>query len=830
MYWLTAERALKKGYIATAAIAIPAMLLLAMASAVGQGARRDAADPEANAGAMLVAAMSASRAPVTSAAAAQEVFIDQYCSSCHNSVDWAGGLDLGNHSTRSMGQDAEIWEKVARKVRGGMMPPADATKPATVQAQQFAASIEQALDQYDKSHYRLTPSTLGRLNRTEYANAIRDILGIRIDAATLLPPDDPEAGFDNMAEMLVVSPALVEGYVAAAMQVSREAVGDLAMEAVQVAMRPTFSKDGLPLGTRGGMIAEYYFPLDADYEITIASPAGGGRRGAGAGFGAGRSGAAPAQATGATARLVVIVDGQPLQVENPARFVLTLPAGVHTIGAALVDLGRPGNVEGIFSSRSLVAGVSSIQVSGPTNVTGRGSTPGRTRLFVCKPEVIADEESCARKILAQLATRAYRRPVGAADAAILAPLMSAYQEGRRRGDFGVGIQHGVARVLVDPRFLFRVETDPALAVAGRAYPVSGLELASRLSFFLWSSVPDDELLQVAAAGRLGRPAELAKQVGRMLADPRAEALVTNFAAQWLMLRGLETAQPDDPAFDNNLRRAMNEETQLLFGSLLRENRPITTLLDAPYTFLNDRLARHYEIDGVRGAHMRRVELPADSLRRGLLGQASILTVTSVADRTSPVTRGKWVLENIMGLPVPDPPPGVETNLDASVHLQGPATLRARLESHRDNPACRNCHAVIDPIGFAMEPFDKIGKLRAEDGGLPIDARGTMVDGVALDGPDDLRDALLRNSNNFVVAFTEKLLTYALGRPVTHADAPTVRAIVRSSSADQYRLPALIMNVVESVPFRQRVATGQLASAGRDSAATAANHAPRDFLP
>jgi hypothetical protein len=412
------------------------------------------------------------------------------------------------------------------------------------------------------------------------------------------------------------------------------------------------------------LVAEYFFPLDADYQITIVSGAGG-RRGGGAGFGLG----APAgPAAGPTTRLVVILDGQPLQVENPARFTLTLSAGTHTIGAALVDLARPGNVEGIFSSRDLAGGVSSIQVSGPTRVTGAGSTPGRARLFVCRPAAAAEEDACAQKILARLATRAYRMQVNESDAQILAPLMAAYQEGRRRGDFDVGIQHGVARVLVDPRFLFLIERDPARAVAGRAYPVSDVELASRLSFFLWSSVPDDELLEVAAAGRLGRPAELRKQVTRMLADAKSEALATNFAAQWLMLRDLEAAQPDDPAFDNSLRRAMNEETQLLFGSVLRENRPVTTLLDAPYTFLNDRLASHYGIEGVRGAHMRRVELPADSIRRGLLGQASILTVTSVADRTSPVTRGKWVLENILGLPVPNPPPGVETNLDVSVHL------------------------------------------------------------------------------------------------------------------------------------------------------------------
>jgi hypothetical protein len=586
------------------------------------------------------------------------------------------------------------------------------------------------------------------------------------------------------------------------------------MEPVRASMQNTGQIEGLPLGARGGFIGEYFFPLDASYDIAIAAPAGGGGRGGfgggGAATGAPTARGAAVAGPGATTRLVVILDGKPLTVNNPSRFTVTLPAGKHTIGAAIVDLGRPGNVEGIFSSRNDVAGIPGITVIGPNKVTGRGNTPSRARLFVCTPTSAADEVACAGRIFAQLATRAYRRPVRTTDTAILEPIMAAYQSGRRVGDFDVGIQYGVARVLVDPRFLFRLETDPPDAVAGRAYQLSDIELASRLSFFLWSSIPDDELLSVAAAGRLSRPAELEKQVRRMLADSRAGSLAENFAEQWLTLRNLATVTPDDPAFDNSLRRAMREETGLLFTSILRENRPITTLLDANYTFVNERLARHYGISGIRGSNMRRVDLPANSPRRGLLGHASVLTVTSVADRTSPVTRGKWVLENILGLPVPKPPPGVETNLDVSVHLDGPATLRTRLETHRNNPQCRNCHAVIDPIGFAMEPFDKIGRLRTEDGGMPIDARGTMVDGAALNGPDDLRNALIKDSNLFVVSFTEKLLTYALGRPVTHADGPTVRDIVRKSRADQYRLTALIMNVIQSVPFRQRAATGPAA--------------------
>jgi len=798
-------------------IAVPsAALLLAGWPAEGQSSHSRAAEPEANAGAQLTAFLKAAGMPAAGTAKAQELFVEKYCSDCHNSTDVAGGLDLSLHATDNLGADADVWEKVSRKLRGGMMPPATAPQPPAGHARIFAASVEQALDQYDKSHYQLPPTTVTRLNRTQYSNAIRDILEMEVDTTALLPPDDTGAGFDNISEMLVISPALVDGYIAAAMRVSREAVGDLGMEAVRVPMRSTGQIEGLPLGSRGAMIGEYFFPLDASYDISIASGIPG-ARGPFGGLGA-RAGAGAGRGADPVARTVVIVDGKPLQVNNPARFTVTLTAGRHTIGAALVDLRRQGNVEGIYGSRNDAPVVTGITVNGPNKPTGRGNTPSRVRLFVCRPASAAEESACATKIFAQLATRAYRRPVSTSDAAMLQPLMAAYAEGRRHGDFDVGVQYGLARALVDPRFLFRLEADPAKAVAGHAYRVSDIELASRLSFFLWSSVPDEELMHVATAGSLSRPAVLQKQVKRMLADPKASALSENFAAQWLLLRNLATVAPDDPEFDNDLRRAMQEETQLLFDSVLRENRAVTTLLNADYTFLNERLARHYGIEGVRGNQMRRVSLPANSPRSGLIGQASVLTVTSVADRTSPVTRGKWVLENLLGLPVPTPPPGVETNLDVSVHITGPTTLRNRLEAHRDQPACKSCHAVIDPIGFALEPFDKVGRLRTEDGGLPIDAHGKMMDGTVLNGPADLRQALLNDGNVFLSSFTEKLLTYALGRAVTHADQPTVRDIVRRSGADDYRLQALIMNIVESVPFQQRVATGGSVAGGSRIAA------------
>lgn len=781
-------------------------VLVAGGPAEGQSSHPRTPDPEANAGARLTSYLKSAGMPASGTTKAQQLFVEKYCSECHNSTDYAGGLDLSALATDKMGADAEVWEKVSRKLRGGMMPPATAKQqPPAVHARMFAASVEQALDQYDKTHFQLPPTTVTRLNRTEYANAIRDILGMEVDTTALLPPDDSGAGFDNISEMLVISPALVDGYIAAAMRVSRDAVGDLGMEAVRASMRPTGQIDGLALGSRGGMIGEYFFPLDASYDISIASGIPG-ARGPFGGVAAGQ-GAAAGRGADPVARTLVIVDGKPLQVNNPARFTIPLTAGRHTIGAALIDLRRQGNVEGIYGSRNDAPVVTGISVNGPNKPTGRGETPSRVRLFVCRPASAAEENFCATKIFAQLATRAYRRPVGSNDAAVLQPLMAAYAEGRRHGDFDVGVQYGLARALVDPRFLFRLEADPVKAVAGRAYRVSDIELASRLSFFLWSSVPDEELMRVATAGSLSRPVVLEKQVKRMLADPKASALSENFAAQWLLLRNLATAAPDDPEFDNDLRRAMQDETQLLFDSVLRENRPVTTLLNADYTFLNERLARHYGVEGVRGNEMRRVMLPANSPRSGLIGQASVLTVTSVADRTSPVTRGKWVLENLLGLPVPKPPPGVETNLDVSVHLSGPTTLRKRLEAHREQPACHSCHAVIDPIGFAMEPFDKVGRLRSEDGGLPIDAHGKMMDGTVLNGPADLRQALLNDGNVFLQSFTEKLMTYALGRAVTHADQPTVRDIVRRSASDEYRLDTLIMNIVESVPFQQRVATG-----------------------
>ena len=800
----------RKSFVAKAVLpslkaAACAVLILVTTAAEAQDSRGRKGDPEAEAGAKLTAYLKSEGLRVTNTATAQEAFIEKYCSDCHNSTDVAGSLDLSLHATANLGPDAEVWEKVSRKLRGGMMPPANSPRPPATQARLFAASVEQALDQYDKSHYKLPATTVTRLNRTEYANAVRDALGLEIDATTLLPPDDSGAGFDNISDMLVVSPALVDGYISAAMNVSRAAVGDLGMEAVRVSMPSTGQTEGLPLGTRGGMIGSYFFPLDASYDISITTGIPGARGAFGAGFGAAAAGGGRGEEP--PTRIVVIVDGKPLQVRTPARFTVTLPAGRHTIGAALVDLRRQGNVEGIYGGRNDAPVVTAINVNGPNKATGRGMTPSRARLFVCRPTSAAEEDACATKIFTQLATRAYRRPVTSSDAAILQPLMAAYREGRRQGDFDVGVQYGLARALVDSRFLFRLEANPAKAVPGRAYRVSDVELASRLSFFLWSSVPDDELLKVAAAGRLSRPAELNNQVKRMLADPKAHALAENFAAQWLLLRNLAMATPDDPEFDNDLRRAMHDETEMLFDSVLRENRPVTTLLNADYTFLNERLARHYGIDGVRGNEMRRVSLPANSPRSGLLGQASLLTVTSVADRTSPVARGKFVLENLLGLHVPAPPPGVETNLDVSVHLEMPATLRKRLEAHRERPACHSCHAVIDPIGFAMEPFDKTGRLRTEDGGLPIDAHGTMMDGTQLNGPGDLRAALLRDDYLFLMSFTEKLLTYALGRAVTPADQPTVRDIVRRSGAEQQRLSAVIMNIVESVPFQQRVATG-----------------------
>ena len=656
-----------------------------------------------------IEAASAPVAPTRTGAAApaidggaQKALVQKYCVACHSNRAKTGGLSLEAVNFTDMSQDAETFEKVVRKVRAGMMPPRGMPRPDRPQMLQFASAIEADLDAHAAAHPAPGSPGLHRLNRTEYANAVRDLIGVDANVSALLPADDSKDGFDNIADALSISPTLVQGYVSAALKLSRLAVGDRTAPPARATYRiePGLAQDshieGLPLGTRGGLAVSHNFPLDAEYEFQVNWTVGGNF------LDSPGNGAVDPHA----AELVVTVNGQPVKTADPGHFVLRLKAGPQEVSAALLDRQRPAGVDDIFSSYAVKGGVQSIVIIGPKNATGVGDTPSRRRIFVCHPAPkasAAEERACAARILARLATHAYRRPMAISDP-LIKPLMAAYEEGRQGGDFESGVEHGVARVLVDPRFLFRIEREGPKSEPGRPYHITDLELASRLSFFLWSSLPDDTLLQLAATNQLHQPAVLDRQVRRMLADRRSEQLVKNFAGQWLMLRDLASSQPDVPYFNANLRDSFREETEMLFASVVKEDRKVTDLLDANYTFVDERLARHYGISGVHGSYMRRVSLPEDSPRRGLLGQGAILTATSVADRTSPVTRGKWVVENILGVPVPAPPPGVQTDFEATSTLTGPTTLRQRFEAHRKNPTCAACHQIMDPIGFALEPF------------------------------------------------------------------------------------------------------------------------------
>jgi len=724
------------------------------------------------------------------AARAEEslALIGRYCVDCHNDVDRAGELVLDGRNLAAIGEDAEVWERVVRKLNTGMMPPAGEPRPPREDLDGLAALLESRLDRAAEDRPIESPAVLRRLNRTEYANAVRDLLDLSIDASALLPLDDSSEGFDNIAMALGTSPSLAEAYIAAAMKLSRAAIGDRSAQQTQVAynvpegLKQDRHLEGMPLGTRGGIRFEHQFPLDAEYEFRL-----------GRGFGGGGGGGGQVDFT---------IDGTPVSVGRGGAIRIPVSAGPHTITVASVETRRSAGVDDVYSAPAPTGGIRGVEIDGPLNPTGVGTTPSRRRLLSCVPEVPAEEPACASEIVTTVATRAFRRPLAATD---LPELMRFYEAGRATGSFEDGIQQALARILVDPRFLFRLENDPPGLAAGTAHPVDDYELATRLSFFLWSSIPDDALLEAATGGQLREPATLAAEVGRMLADPKADALVHNFAAQWLRLRELESVTPDADAFDENLRASMARESELLFGTVLREDLSVLTLLDADFTFVDERLARHYRIDGIRGSHFRRIELPAASPRRGLLGQASILTLTSVTNRTSPVIRGAWVLETLQGSPAPVPPPNVETTLAGDDGSEVAETVRERLEAHRADPVCASCHAIMDPIGFTLENFDLIGAWRDADGGQAIDSTAVLTDGTPVDGPDTLRAALLDRSGTFVATAAEKLMTYALGRRLEHYDMPAIRAIVRAAAGDNYRFSSLVQGIVASDAFRMRVA-------------------------
>ncbi|HEV2700013.1 MAG TPA: DUF1592 domain-containing protein [Steroidobacteraceae bacterium] len=716
--------------------------------------------------------------------------IDRYCAKCHNTTDWAGTLALTALDPAHVGEDAAAWEKVVRKLRAGMMPPPGNDRPSRADADGVAALLEARLDQQAATSGPGVPRpapALHRLNRTEYGNVVRDVFGLSIDASSLLPPDDASDGFDNVASGLGISPALIQGYVSAAMKISRDVVGDIsASETTAIYQAPeALAQDqhleGLPLGSRGGLRIEHYFPLDAEYRFSVRGN-----------FALARDGGI---------EMDFALDGRRVQVANLRDFRMRITAGEHVLTAALFETAHPTGVNDIYSVYKSDAGVDQIEIAGPFSASSVGNTDSRRRIFSCHPHSKAEERPCAEKVLINIASRAFRAPQRAEN---LVEIMRFYDRGQQDGGFEAGIQQALSRVLIDPRFLFRFEAGAGNVVPGAASGVSDLELASRLSFFLWSSIPDSQLMDLAVKGRLHQPEVLASQVRRMLADHKAYALVENFAGQWLHLRELATVTPEVDGFDENLRQAFIEETRDLVDWVRTEDRPITELLTADYTFLNERLAKHYGIPGVRGSHFRRVQLPAGSHRRGLLGQGSILTITSTASRTSPVIRGSWILDNLLAAPVPVPPPGVETNIDGDGTQVITTSVRQRLEAHRKNPSCVACHKLMDPVGFALENFNAIGAWRERDGDSLIDASGVLVDGTKIVGPEGLTAALMSRSDLFVTNVVEKLMVYALGRGVDYHDMPAVRGIVRQGQRADLRFSALILGVVQSAPFRGRI--------------------------
>jgi hypothetical protein len=737
---------------------------------------------------------------------------ERYCLDCHNTTDWDGGFafepqhdsnTVTVRTNRGTGSERAVLEKAARKVRAGLMPPADAPRPQPAVLKRFAAAIESRLDRSWAAHPEPGAEPLSRLNRTEYRNAVRDLLAF--DASHVietLPADEVVAGFDNIGDGLSVSPTLIEAYVAAAMTIAREVVGDRDLTPTQVRYEGPGDSgqdahvDGLPLGTRGGFTFVHNFPLDAEYELRVGA--------------IGRGGIAT-QALCPRPEVIVAIDGRTLDVEDPTGFRVTVRAGPHAVAVAVVDPVDCAGVNDLFDVYSVAGGIRHVEIHGPFDSAGPGDTPGRRAIFTCHPEVAAEQDGCAERILRRLASRAYRRPLSGDDAEITT-LLGFFRRGRDDSGFEAGIRDALARILMSPQFVFQLEHEPAGLAPGEIFEIDDLELATRLSFFLWSSIPDTELMEIAGRGELRAPATLAGQVTRMLEDPRARALTDNFAAQWLSLRELREALPQDREFDASLRDALEQQTLLTFARVVNENTSVLELLDADTTYLNERLARHYGIEGVRGSHMRQVPLGEDHPRRGLLGQGSWLTATSVADRTSPVIRGEWFLTHLLGVPVPTPPPGVEADLsdEAEVAREGD-TLRERLERHRANPTCAACHQIMDPIGLSLENFDLIGRWREFDNGKPITAKTVLADGTIIDGPVALRRRLLADSELFVTALTEQLLTYALGRVVDDGDMPAVRAIVRDAAVDDFRFASIVTGIVLSKPFRMRSKTADPAA-------------------
>lgn len=740
---------------------------------------------------------------------------NRYCVVCHNAKLKTGGFVLNITDLAHPGDHAETWEKVVKKLRNESMPPARMPRPDEATYNSTAIWLENQLDHASAEHVEVGKlPLLHRLSRTEYENAIRDLLALdalpkEMEYALLLPADNASSGFDNIADLLFVSPTAMESYLEAARKISRLAIGDPSMPVMVNTYRLSGEHtqdvrvDGLPYGTRGGLGVRTDVPLDGDYVFKIEFA------------GAPRE---PDQleitVDGARAQLVEL--GPPAggfrgfrRAAKPLEIHVALKAGPRMIGVTFVQKTQARDEDTVrprMRGRGTELAIDMVTISGPYHGQMDPDTPSRKRIFVCHPTGPGDEAACAKRILSTLERRAYRRPVTNAD---LQDLMPFYLSGLKEGGFDRGIEQALERLLVSPQFLFRIERDPPNVAPGATFRVSDLELASRLSFFLWSSIPDDELLKVAAQGKLHQPAVLAQQVRRMLADPKAESLVTNFAEQWLYIRDVEAKKPDDllfPDFDETLREAFHRETDLFLDSvLLHGNHSVLDLLTANYSFLNARLAKHYGIPNVDGTYFRRVTFPPGSPRGGLLGQGSILTLTSYSTRTSPVLRGKWILENILSSPPPPPPPNVPALKTEAKDTGKPLTMRQAMELHRANPVCASCHARMDPIGFAMDNFDAIGQWRDTDAGQPIDGSGVLPDGTRFNGIAELKKALLRHPQQFVTTVAEKLLMYGICRNVQYFDQPAVRAMVRQAAASNYSFASLVLGVVKSAPFQMRKA-------------------------
>src|SRR6267378_560802 len=788
---------------------------------------------------------------------AQPAIVSQYCVTCHSERAKAAGMDSARKLTldaldlTNVARNAEAWERVVRKLRAGMMPPSGARRPEPEALKGFITYLENELDRPGVSH--MPPPGLHRLNRTEYGNVIRDLLDLEIDPAKYLPSDDSTHGFDNIAGALGLSSTLVEAYVSAAQKISRLAIGEPTTPSLVVYRTPEdtsqdYHIEGLPFGTRGGMLIKHVFPSDGQYTVAVTpifgdnmSPTGfgsvpcekleiildgervalvdwqGGGRPQGTTNCGGRGQRGIPANVGGQAGPEAFFGGRG---NAPMRVRFATKAGAHTIGvtflqtnfAPVLDLDqhfvRDTVQTGPTPGFTYFPHVGTVRIEGPFDATQATDSPSRRKIFICRPAGAADESACARKILSNLATHAYRHPATTAE---VNGLMQFYGEGRKEADFDNGIEMALARILAASKFLYRIEKEPASLKVGDTYRIDDLDLASRLSFFLWSTSPDDELINIASQGKLKDPAVLEQQVRRMLKDPRSEALTINFAGQWLNLRGLQAVGPLPmlyPDFDDPLRQAMRREVELLFDSIVREDRNVVELLTADYTFVNERLAKHYGIPNIYGSQFRRVTLGPDmDLRRGLLGKGAILTTTSKPERTSPVTRGKWVMTNILGMSPPDPPPDVPALKpkagDAAGNAKEP-TMRQKMLDHRVRADCVQCHSLMDPIGFSLENFDGIGLWRSHDEGTPVDASAQLFDGTKINGPADLRNWLATYHDQFVEVVAEKLLTYALGRGVEYQDMPLVRAIARDAGRDGNKFSALVLGVVRSKPFQMNM--------------------------